>query len=190
MFFRERRMWAAATLMVVALAACGGGGGGGGKVSAKEFAAKICPNLKKFVADASNLQQSVQTQIGSSSSLEDAKNALLDALDTLATDFSELSQTIKDAGTPDVDNGEELVSKATQALDNAHDAIVKDKDKVEALPTDNPQQFATQVQTVFQGIQSDIQASTSLGGNVNSPELNKAFATDPTCKSIGAGSTP
>jgi ElaB/YqjD/DUF883 family membrane-anchored ribosome-binding protein len=189
MFLRQRRMWAAAALMVVALAACGGGGGGG-KVSAKEFAAKICPNLKKFVTDAAKLQTSVQTQIGSSSSLEDAKNALLDALDTLATDFSDLSQTIKDAGTPDVENGEELVSKATTALDNAHDAIVKDKDKVEALPTDNPQQFATQVQTVFQGIQSDIQASTSLGGNVNSPELNKAFATDPTCKSIGAGSTP
>src|SRR5207247_2143469 len=125
-----------------------------------------------FVADAAQLQQSVQTQIGSSKSLQDAKTALLDALDTLAQDFSDLSKTIKDAGTPDVTNGADLVTRATTALDNAHDAIVKDKSKVEALPTDNPTQFASQVQTVFQGIQQDIRTSTSLGGNVNSPELN------------------
>ena len=180
MVSRFRKTWAVAALMALALVACSGGGGG--TVSAKEFAASVCPHFKNIIQDAVNFQQNIQGQ-ANSSNLEDVKNAILEGLDKLAGDFEEVSNAMKDAGTPDVPNGEEIVNRATAALDDAKTKLEADRSQIEDIPTDNPQQFATQLQSAGQKIQSDMQSSSDVLGDVQSPELQKAFQQDPTCQS-------
>jgi hypothetical protein len=172
---------AAAALLV---SACGDDDDGGSdKVAVGDYASDICAALTDWTTAIQQRQQDLQKGLDPGSSPEDGKNALAGFLDDAVEASDGLVQDVEDAGVPDAENGQEAADALKEAAENAKSRLEESRDKVDDLPTDSPQAFAsaarnfgTDVQTALQGIGEGVQ-------DVDSDELDKAFDKESACQS-------
>jgi uncharacterized protein YegL len=174
--------------MVILLTCCGGGGGGelggGGKASAQEWIRSACTSIGAWVSDIQKQVNAVQSKAPSSA--EEGKKAIKDFFEAVIADTGKLIDDLKAAGTPDVDHGDQIENAIVTALGKAKSALEQARSKVENLPTDNPQAFLKAIQTMSAAVQQAFQQAGSEFSNMRSPELEKAAAKEPACKSIGS----
>jgi hypothetical protein len=184
-----------ALLSVCVAAACGGNGGdggGGGDASAAvdptEWVEGVCASLVGWRDDIQGASEELQQSAGGSADLEEALSLLTSFLDDAVTRTDALVAEVGDAGSPDVDQGEQISADLQGALQEARDVLAEARDTAEGLPADDPAAFASGAQELAGSIQSGL---TDVGGTFDelnekydTPELEQAFQDSEACSEL------
>ena len=200
------KLVAGALLMALVLAACGGddnsggdtgsspgttastGTTGGGTVSADEYVHSVCTSMSTWVTDVQNLSNSFGSDVDPTD-LEATKNAIVDLFGQMVDATDKLISSLQAAGTPDVDNGDQIKAALNDSFTQARQALSDAKDQIANLDTSDPTQFATQLQGIGTAIQSSMSGITGSLSGLQAPELEQAAANEPACASLAAGAS-
>ena len=165
----------------LAVSACGGDDGDD-KVSASDYANDVCTAFQEFGEAVQSGQGELDSSLTANSSPQEGKDALATFFDAAVDASDQLVQDIEDAGTPDVENGEEAADAMQQIADEANSQFEDARQEVDQLPTDSPQSFARAARE----LRSDMQAATEDIGQgvreVDSPDLEEAFEEESACQ--------
>jgi len=176
-----------ALLAVAALiGACGGDDdNGGGSVSAGDYARDICTATSDWVQGIQTLATDLQQELPQGASPQEGKEALEgflgDALERTETYVS----AVEDAGTPDVDGGDDAAGQIRDAVGEARDIISDARDQAGDLPTDSEQAFSEEADELGNSTRDSLSA---VGDAIGDPpeELSNAFQDEEACSQIGA----
>lgn len=172
-----------ATVSVIAgalfLGACGGGG-----VSADEWATDVCNGLKQFVTEISETQADVQAAVSPESTPEQGRELLTETFDSMIESTDSLIGKIEDAGTPDIEGGEEIQSNLVSGLEDMKTALEDAQPEIEALP-DDPTAFKTEAAQIGGDLQTELQGIGETLSAMDAPELEEETQDVEACQSIG-----
>ena len=182
---RHRGRFVALTLVIpIVLAACSGGGGGGGsKVSADAYATTVCTHVKTWLDQIKQRETALRTALSPGTSPTKGRDLLRSYLDGLISDTDDMINAIKDAGPPDVPNGDQISTTLTSGLEGAKGAFDDARGQVDSLPTNSRAAFARAAQQLGSSINSKVGGITQSFQGVKSPELDKAFNKVAACRS-------
>jgi hypothetical protein len=182
------RIALALVFLVVALAAAGCGGGGGDSAEGAppdEWAADVCGALSDWNTALEDGATQIQADAASATSIQEARQLIVDYLDQAIERTDEMLNRIEEAGTPAVDDGEAIAQSFRDELAKIKPIFEDARETAANLP-DDPQAFAEQGQELGTSITS---AGDEIGGrlqdlsaDVNSEELDQAFNEEPTCE--------
>ncbi len=180
---RFRVRFVAISLVIpIVLAACSGGGGSGTKVSADAYATTVCTHIKTWLDQIKQRETELQTAVSPGTSPTRGRDLLRSYLDNLISDTDEMISAIKDAGTPDIPNGDQISSTLTSGLEQAKSAFDDARGQVDSLPTNSRAAFARAAQQLGSSINSKIGGITQSFQGLKSPELDRAFNKAQACK--------
>ncbi len=173
-------------LGAAAIAGCGSSSGSGSAVSAKTYVNAICNAVAPFEKDV--VARSSALDLTTVKGPAQGKVALQGFLTAIAGDTDAAVTKLKSAGTPNVKDGKQIataiVGAFTQLSTAMHGAVTESK----SLSTTDANAFrtgATKLGNDVRGSMSNI--GTNLQSNtLKSSELQKAAASAPACKSLGA----
>jgi hypothetical protein len=192
---------AVVALCSAALAACGGGGStattgasgasgaaGTGQVSASDYVASVCGaivDLRSTVkSDQASAQQALTTGGNDPAAV---KEQLSKFISEVASATQQLAAEVKNAGTPDVPNGDQFASRLNNRLDQITTAVQGAENKVNALPTSSPQAFSSAAQSFDANFTQQISQFSQLDPSSGSPELKQAADQNSDCQSLQGG---
>ena len=183
---RGTRVFAAAAMSVVLLAGCsGGGGGGGGSVSAQDFASKVCSSLSDWLDAIRQRASEVGGAVKPGTSPQEGQDILRDYMDGVINDTKDMVEGVRDAGVPDVPNGETIENTLVTALEGAEQAFETAREQVDSLPTDSADAFKQGAETLASSINSHASDVTRALQGVSSAQLDEAFSNSEACQSAG-----
>lgn len=175
------------------LAACSGDGeegdGGGGTaqgVSADAYARSLCTSIQSYVDEVTTLSTDFASGIDPAASLEDQKQGVLAFLDDVLESTGRLIDGVTDAGVPDVEGGAAVVAAIEDSFQQARSVLEDARAQVEAIPVDDPQTFADQLNEIGSTIQSSL---GEIGGSLSaleSAELTEAVRNEPACEAVAS----
>jgi hypothetical protein len=173
-----------ATAVLAAVVVAGCGSSSSSTVSPADYVKSVCGAVAPFEKD-------IQTRSAALNQVtftnpEQGKKALQEFLGAVAADTNQALNKIKNAGTPDVSNGTQVSSALVGAFAQLHTAMQSAVSQANALPTTSPQAFKTAAINLGSSVRSSMSGIGSSLGSLRNPELQKAAANDPTCKSLGA----
>lgn len=180
------RRLATLTALAVLLTACSDDKSGGDGVDPVAWAEKVCKSVE---GQAAVLSQSFNPD---TTDPPKAKENLLSYLTNLAAGLDKLNNGVKDAGTPKVNDGPQVVEKVTRTLRDAKQGVDNAKSNLEKAAVTDAASFQAARDKVGEDLAalSDLEDPTrDLKSNT---ELNDAFNKAPTCKKLDEGgpSTP
>jgi hypothetical protein len=170
-----RRMVGIAVLIPgLVLVGCGGG------TSPEDYAAAVCNSTGDWIDSLQGSAEALQDSVNTDNP-EEAKQLILDFLDDTINDTDELLGEVEEAGSPDVDGGEEFADDVTELFDQARDALANAQNEVEGLPTDDVQTFS-QKASELGSLLGQVMANFEPPRN---EEMEQAFEDANACSDIG-----
>jgi ElaB/YqjD/DUF883 family membrane-anchored ribosome-binding protein len=207
------KLVAGTLLLALVLAACGGGddnesgdsgttgttattgatsttgdtGSTGGTVSPEEYVKTVCTSMSTWVNDVQTMSNDFTTNLDPSADLQTQKDAIVQLFDDMLGATDTLISSLQSAGTPDVDNGDQIQAALSDSFEQARTALNDAKTQVEKLGIDDPAAFATELGNIGTAIQSSMSGITGSLGGLQAPELEQAAAQEPACQAIAGG---
>lgn len=170
--------------LVVAVGCGGDDDGGGDTVSADEYVGSVCTAISDMVGVLQGSQTELQDAL--SGDPEQGKELLVSFLQDSADTVGAAADDLEAAGTPDVDNGEEIAETIPAAFSDLETAISDAASQAEDISTDSPAEFAEQAQEVGTAVQqAGDQIGASLDELATSDELEAAAEESEACQEIG-----
>jgi hypothetical protein len=171
-----------AALLGGALAGCGGGGSS--KVSAGTYVKSICAAVGPFERDVQS--RSSALNLSNISNPAQGKQALRSFLNAVVADTDKAVSKLKSAGTPNVTNGKQISGALVNAFSRLRSALERAANGAAALPTGTPQAFKSAAASLGTTVQGSMSAIGSSLSGLRSPDLERAAAKEPTCRSLAA----
>ena len=154
-------------------------------VPASDWANSVCTSV-------SDWQQEIQSGTPDFSNVtdaEEAKQTIADYLESVATATRAMIDQVRAAGTPDVEAGETIAEDFQNALAPVADSFDQARADVEALPTDDPTAFASEVSAIGTTLsEAGTQAGTAfdeLAAKYPDAGLDAASGDAPACADLG-----
>ncbi|MGW6459202.1 small secreted protein [Streptomyces sp. NPDC055078] len=156
------------------------------KFTVDDWAKKYCDQAQPQIKKQAGAEQLIR------STASDGKPADIQAADSKAfQDLSDVNKSLaaafRAAGTPPVDNGEQLVKDAAVELDVNSTSYIDLKKQVDALDAQNQQKFADGLQPVADGL-AKIEQNQSARNKLRTGETGNAMAKQPGCKPAASAS--
>jgi hypothetical protein len=169
----------------VALAGCGGGGGSSSGVSPSAYVKSVCSAIGPFEKDV----QSRQSQLNPSTikNPTQGKQALVTFLNAVAGDTDQTVSKLKAAGTPNVNNGKAISQGIVGAFTQLKGALAQAAASAKSLPTNSPTAFRAAAEKLGTNVRTSMSSIGSSLSGLKSQQLEKAAASDATCKSLASG---
>ncbi len=155
------------------------------QVSAAAYVKSICSAIGPFEKDVQ--ARSSALNLSSIKSAAEGKTALQGFLSAVAGDTDKAVAQLKAAGTPGVQNGEAISQGIVTAFTQLKTALQGAASQAGSLPTGSATAFKTAAQSLGTTVQGSMSKIGSSLGNLKSADLEKAAASDPTCKSLASG---
>src|SRR5262245_22196977 len=184
-------------VLAFAAAGCGGGGGGddnGSKSAATEpcvWAASVCGALGNWVKDLQDGSRELGNQMKDTKDLKTVKARFVDFLENAEQSSQEMVDKVKDAGPPDLEQGQEIQDDLVAALEKVNTSFSKAVDKANDLSTDSLQWFSSGVSERSQDVQNNLattaQDFSTLSARFQSSELADATDAEPACQQFKNG---
>jgi hypothetical protein len=149
------------------------------KVTPKQWAAEVCPDLSFFVTT----YRGIADAVSGSSSAEEAQGILIFAIDDAAIAAQDLIATIRYAGTPDVKNGKRSVALLVKEFKRVKTALDAAGSQVVGLDSDDPTQFGQDLTEIEKTTDEKIGASLNRMDSIH-PKLQKALEATAECAAI------
>lgn len=167
---------AATTALALLLGACGGG------PTPQVWAASVCQALGPWRSEISNLTSSTQQQMTAKTTPRQAKENLVRLLGGAEQASEKARGQVKDAGVPDVEDGDKVAGGFVDSLTAVRDAYGKAKQGIEQLDAGRADPFYDGVETVMDTLNTEYNRSALDTSSLDSPELKKAFDEVPECR--------
>lgn len=186
---RPRAFAAIVTLSLAVLpAACGGSHAGSShRVSAQSYVKSLCTAVLPF--ERSLLAHSVLLNSASPDNPAKSKQALQSFFAAVSNDTTTAVTRLRQAGTPDVKNGQRISTAVEAAFGQLQSAMSRAAQQANSLSTKNKAAFrsgaaglSSSLRTSMNAIGSSLQ-STAL----RSPALRQAASRSPACKAGTSG---
>lgn len=185
---RVRVLAVIAVLAAAGLLAGCGSSAPTGRVSAKAYVKSLCsaviPFERAVVAHGTLLNKA------SANSPAKSKAAVHAFFSAVASDTATAAAKVHRAGTPNVANGKRISGSIATAFDQVGGAMRQAANRSASLPTNSRAAFQTAVVKLFKSFTTSVgHIGQSLQSNtLSSPELKKASASTPACKSLSPSS--
>jgi hypothetical protein len=185
MLAARTRTGLAAVAVVAVLAGCGGSSSSSSTgVTASAYVKAICSAIGPFEKDVQNRSNALN--LASITNVSQGKNALVGFLNAMVADTDNTVTQLKAAGTPDIKSGQQISNSVVTAFSQLKAALARAATQAKKLPTKSPTAFQAAATGLGNTVKTSIGAiGTSLNALQN-PDLEKAAATDPTCKSLAS----
>ena len=188
-------------LAVFAMAACsdddGGGGGGGTEtggdgggattVTNETYVSGLCTSMGTYIADVQTITTDFSASLDPSAAVADQKAAVLTYLDDVITATQSMIAEVNAIGTPEVDNGAEVVAAVNNSFLQAQAVLEDASSQVQALSADDPVAFGTALIDLGTSLESSMAGVGDSLGALDSQELSEAAAAAPACAQFGGG---
>jgi hypothetical protein len=171
------RAVAVAGALTFALAACGSGG-----VPPEDWARDVCLAVKPWSTQIDASVTQAREQITDAAAPAETKAELVALFSGAQQASADALAEVRKAGVPDADQGEEVAAQFTAALDAAAENFGRAADGVEALSTKDRAKFYDGVVKVGDQLSKDNNTSSTQLSEVQSKDLEKAFADVPECR--------
>jgi hypothetical protein len=186
---RAARVLAGISVVAFALGACGDGDGNGGNdvdgtVSAEAYAQTLCSSMQSYIDEVTSLSTDFAAEIDPAASLDEQKDAVIAFLDDVLAATDRLIASVGQAGVPDIDGGEEVVLAIEDTFEEARGILEQARADVEAIPVDDPQAFAAELNAIGETIQTSLGEIGSSLASIDAPELTAAVSEDPGCAAV------
>ncbi|WP_239088528.1 hypothetical protein [Planosporangium mesophilum] len=155
------------------LAGCGSGKKTG--AAPATWAKSVCTALTPWRTKITTLTDEAQAQLTSTTTPADAQRNLVGLLGGAETASETARQKVADAGTPDVDRGDEIAAGFVASLRTARDAYAHAREAVAGLDPAEASPFYTAVAGAFDKLQHEYAASALDTDRLSSEPLRKAF---------------
>ncbi len=159
----------AALAAAVILSGCGAGR------PPEEWARQVCDALVPWRTEISTLNASVQQRMATAGTPVEARTLLVELLSGGEAASERARSAVAAAGTPDVADGDQLAQRFTASLERARDAYAHAKADLQHLPTTDATTFYDGVVAVMSRLTTEYAASAVDPGQIDSPELRRAF---------------
>jgi hypothetical protein len=167
---------------VVALSLIAAGCGGTGRPAPATWAASVCSALAPWRATIDGLTAKAQQQLSSTGSAAKTKQNLVELLAGAQAASETARAGVAAAGIPDVTGGERIAARFVDSLRAARDAYGNARTAIDALDTADLKAFNRAVAAAFAELNREYAGSALDTSNVNSVDLQKAFAELPQCR--------
>lgn len=163
------RILAVGVCGLVLMTACGSG------VAADEWATEVCAAMSPWRTQISDLNIRAQQQMSTVSTPAQTRDTLLQLLSG-AEAASEIARSaLAEAGTPDVDGGDEVARRFAASIKETRDAYARARVDLQALPTTDAATFYDGVVVVMARLNQEYARSGVDTTQLNSDELRRAF---------------
>jgi hypothetical protein len=182
-------------VLAFAAAGCGGGGGdddGNGSAAAPDvWAASVCGALGNWVTDLQDGSRQLGTQMQDTKNLKNVKARFVDFLEDAEQSSEQMVEKVKEAGPPDVEQGEAIQDDLVAALEKVNESFANAVDKANELSTSSLQSFSSGVGKLSQDVQDNLattgQDFSTLSDRFRSTELDNATDGEPACQQFKNG---
>jgi hypothetical protein len=176
-------------LATMAISSCGGGD----TVSADAYVGDICTAMGDYITTISEGQTEALSALSGGADPEEGKEQVTTFLDDATSASEEAASQIEDAGTPDVEDGEEIADAINAAFEGITTTFEDAQGAAEDLPTDSEESFQSAAQEISTDLtESSTQISEGLGEVQANQELTDAAENNSECQSLqtAGGITP
>ena len=153
----------------------------GTSVTAEEYMGDVCAAMDKWIGD---LQSGFDktASLDPNVSVDQGKKALTDFLDLAVASTDELVESVRSAGSPEVDGGDEFSKDFLSGLSQGLAATKEARSQVDTLPSD-PTKFGQASAQLGDTIRAQLSAAADAYGS--RPEtLDSAQKRTPECKDL------
>lgn len=188
---RKRMMMVLVALGILMTGACSGsdgesnGGAGEETVTAEAYATGVCGAIADWVDEIQSLNEDLQADLDPSS-IDALKDAMVTFLDDVIASTDTVIADVEDVGIPDVDDGDAAAQHLLTGLRDSRGVFEDARDRVEAMPTDDPVAFGEELQTVGTDIQTSMSTIGEDLGRFESPVLDDVSKEIPECEAVAA----
>ena len=169
----------------VLLSACGED-----KASASEYVGAVCGAFGDFQATLTDGQTALQEATAENSDPASAQEQLSQFFSDATSASEQAATEIEDAGTPDVENGEEIGSAINDAFNGVTEALQTTQEDVDAMPTDSAESFQSEAEGISTSFQDNVtQIADGLEQVGESTELQAAAEQNSECQALEAAPT-
>jgi outer membrane murein-binding lipoprotein Lpp len=170
----------ALALLIVVSVCAGCGSSGPSKVSTASYVQSVCSAIAPLERDVVARSQALNNT--TSSNALQAKQTLQGFLSAIEQASNRALSKIRSAGTPDISNGKEVAGTVVTAFTQLRDAMHSAGIKASSLPTDSPTSYKTAAQALNASVRASLSNIDPSG--FRNPEIEKAAAKEPSCKSL------
>lgn len=174
-------------LVLVLATACGGGGtadGGEDTVSAEEYVAAVCTEVTGWVEEVQARSEQVGRDAVSETTLEGQRDVFAEFLDDVVTVTDDHLAGMRDAGVPDVEDGQEIAETLLGVFEDARAILAGARERVDEFPTDDVAAFTTAVEDLGSGVQTALEEIGRSVTGLDSPGLVAAAEDEPACAQL------
>jgi hypothetical protein len=179
-----------AIALAFAAAGCGGGDDGNGdNASAKapdEWAASVCGALGDWVDSLEAESRELRPAMSNTKDLKAVKKAFVTFLEDAEEGFGQAVEKVKEAGPPDVSQGEAIQQNLVSSLEKVEQSFSKAVDSANELSTSSLQSFSSGVGELSEDVQNNLattgQDFRTLSARFKSTELDNAINGEPACQ--------
>jgi hypothetical protein len=184
-----------AIVLAFAAAGCGGDGGGNGDSASATapdvWAASVCGALGNWVKSLQAGSQDLSASLRDTKDLKNVKARFVTFLEDAETSSGEMVEKVKEAGPPDVSEGEAIQDELVAALTKVEQSFATAVDKANDLSTSSLKSFSTGVGKLSEDVQENLANTGSEFNNLSdrfqSPELDDATDGEPACQQFNSG---
>ncbi|MBA3283210.1 MAG: hypothetical protein H0U29_13365 [Acidimicrobiia bacterium] len=145
----------------------------------EEWATGFCGNFESWIANIKTAGENVGTGI-QGGDINAGKQAIIGLFQTASAETDTLITSLQDGGYPDIEDGDQLVGDLEAKFADFNQAIRTAQGQAEALPTDDPAAFGTEVQSLVATFDKETTAVgesfAELDAEYPSPELSSALS--------------
>ena len=175
-------------MLVLAVAtACEDGGTAGtgdGTVSAEEYVAAVCTEITGWVEEVQARSEQVGQDVVTETTLEGQRDVLAEFFDDVVALTDDHLAGMRDAGVPDVEDGEEIAETLVGVFEDARVVLADASERADELPTDDAAAFTAVVEELGSGVQTALEGIGSSVTGLDSPELVAAAEDEPACAAL------
>ena len=186
-----------AAVFMFAAVGCGGDGGDGGNGESASatapdvWAASVCGALGNWVKSLQAGSRDLGSALRDTKDLKTVKARFVAFLEDAEESSGEMVEKVKEAGPPDVSQGEAIQEDLVAALTKVQQSFSNAVDKANDLSTSSLQSFSNGVGKLSQSVQNNLAATGSefngLSDRYQSPELDDATDGEPSCQQFSSG---
>lgn len=186
MIFR-RKLWVGTVLVLAVATACEDGGTAGtgdGTVSAEEYVAAVCTEITGWVEEVQARSEQVGQDVVTETTLEGQRGVLAEFLDDVVALTDDHLAGMRDAGVPDVEDGEQIAETLVGVFADARVVLADAREGVDELSTDDAAAFQAGAVELGSGVATALEGIGSSVTGLDSPELVAAAEDEPACAAL------
>ncbi|MGH3370301.1 MAG: hypothetical protein ACRDPR_09885, partial [Nocardioidaceae bacterium] len=154
----------------------------GETVPAQQWIGSLCTGISEWQAELGEVPDS-----SSNPDLVKLKAAMVSFLDALVRNTDKLIGRVRNAGVPDIDQGEQAATAFKAAFEGMGTSFRNAKSAIDGTPTNDQAAFAAGLQQVGVVLRGSIDSAQKAFGDISAryPEIAEAAKNVPSCTKSG-----